>query len=399
MVFFVLMTKNNPTYSMFLVLLSLALGGFCIGTTEFAAMGLIQEIAHNLQISVPTAGYLISAYALGVLVGAPMFAILGARIAKKQFLIALMLFYGVANLLTAFLSSYESILFSRFIAGLPHGAYFGIASLVAAELAGPKRRASAVARMMLGLTVANVVGVPIATWIGQHFGWQAGFKFSGTVAFITIVLIFFFVPHIQKKETASILQELQGLKNINMWLTLAVGAIGFGGIFTVYSYVSPILTNYTQIDIGLVPIVLAIWGIGMVCSNFVAGYFADINLSKTTIGILIASTASFILALFMMNNLYTAILALFLIGVSVMGLATTLQTRLMDVSGDAQSLAASLNHSALNFANALGAFLGGWVLKNNLGWLAPFWVGIILSIVGLVIFFIALKVEKTKASI
>ncbi|GAB3043128.1 MFS transporter [Acinetobacter apis] len=393
------MTKNNPTYSMFLVLLSLALGGFCIGTTEFAAMGLIQEIAHNLQISVPTAGYLISAYALGVLVGAPMFAILGARIAKKQFLIALMLFYGVANLLTAFLSSYESILFSRFIAGLPHGAYFGIASLVAAELAGPKRRASAVARMMLGLTVANVVGVPIATWIGQHFGWQAGFKFSGTVAFITIVLIFFFVPHIQKKETASILQELQGLKNINMWLTLAVGAIGFGGIFTVYSYVSPILTNYTQIDIGLVPIVLAIWGIGMVCSNFVAGYFADINLSKTTIGILIASTASFILALFMMNNLYTAILALFLIGVSVMGLATTLQTRLMDVSGDAQSLAASLNHSALNFANALGAFLGGWVLKNNLGWLAPFWVGIILSIVGLVIFFIALKVEKTKASI
>lgn len=384
---------------MFLVLLSLALGGFCIGTTEFAAMGLIQEIANNLEISVPTAGYLISAYALGVLVGAPMFAILGARIAKKQFLIALMLFYGVANLLTAFLSSYESILFSRFIAGLPHGAYFGIASLVAAELAGPKRRASAVARMMLGLTVANVVGVPIATWIGQHFGWQAGFKFSGTVAFITIVLIFFFVPHIQKKETASILQELQGLKNINMWLTLAVGAIGFGGIFTVYSYVSPILTNYTQIDIGLVPVVLAIWGVGMVCSNFVAGYFADINLSKTTIGILIASTASFILALFMMNNLYTAILALFLIGVSVMGLATTLQTRLMDVSGDAQSLAASLNHSALNFANALGAFLGGWVLKNNLGWLAPFWVGIILSIVGLVIFFIALKVEKTKASI
>lgn len=384
---------------MFLVLLSLALGGFCIGTTEFAAMGLIQEIANNLEISVPTAGYLISAYALGVLVGAPMFAILGARIAKKQFLIALMLFYGVANLLTAFLSSYESILFSRFIAGLPHGAYFGIASLVAAELAGSKRRASAVARMMLGLTVANVVGVPIATWIGQHFGWQAGFKFSGTVAFITIVLIFFFVPHIQKKETASILQELQGLKNINMWLTLAVGAIGFGGIFTVYSYVSPILTNYTQIDIGLVPVVLAIWGVGMVCSNFVAGYFADINLSKTTIGILIASTASFILALFMMNNLYTAILALFLIGVSVMGLATTLQTRLMDVSGDAQSLAASLNHSALNFANALGAFLGGWVLKNNLGWLAPFWVGIILSIVGLVIFFIALKVEKTKASI
>lgn len=387
-------TQTQPSYSLFLAILSLAIGGFCIGTTEFAAMGLLQEIANNLQISVPSAGHLISAYALGVLVGAPLFAILGARIPKKKFLIALMLFYGLANITTAFVHSYDIVLLSRFVAGLPHGAYFGIASLVAAELAGPKRRATAVARMMLGLTVANVIGVPLATWIGQNFGWQAGFGFSGTVAFITIIAILFFVPNIAIKDNESILEELRGLKNINMWLTLAVGAIGFGGIFAVYSYISPILLNYTHLKNDLIPIVLAIWGLGMVCSNFVSGYFADKNLTKTTIGILACSTLSFCIALIMMSNMYTAILALFLIGVSVMGLATTLQTRLMDVAGNAQSLAATLNHSALNFANALGAFLGGWVLNKNLGWLSPIWVAIILTLGGLIIFLIALKVEK-----
>ncbi|SDB85780.1 MFS transporter [Acinetobacter boissieri] len=387
-------TQNQSNHSLFFALLSLAIGGFCIGTTEFAAMGLLQEIASNLNISIPSAGHLISAYALGVLVGAPVFAILGARIPKKKFLIALMLFYGLANITTAFVHSYDIILLSRFVAGLPHGAYFGIAALVAAELAGPKRRATAVARMMLGLTVANVIGVPLATWIGQNFGWQAGFGFSGTVAFITIAAILFFVPNIAIKDNESILEELRGLKNINMWLTLAVGAIGFGGIFAVYSYISPILLNYTHLRNDLIPVVLAIWGIGMVCSNFVSGYFADKNLTKTTIGILICSTLSFCIALMMMGNIYTAVLALFLIGISVMGLATTLQTRLMDVAGNAQSLAATLNHSALNFANALGAFLGGWALNKNLGWLSPIWIAIVLTLGGLIIFLIALKVEK-----
>ncbi|MBF7682176.1 MFS transporter [Acinetobacter sp. B5B] len=394
------MTTTTPaSHSLFLALLSLAIGGFCIGTTEFATMGLLQEIANNLHISIPHAGHLISAYALGVLIGAPLFAILGARIPKKQFLISLMLFYGLANVTTAFVHSYDLILLSRFVAGLPHGAYFGIASLVAAELAGPKRRATAVARMMLGLTIANVIGVPLATWIGQNFGWQAGFGFSGTVAFITIVAILFFVPNIAIKDNESILEELRGLKNINMWLTLAVGAIGFGGIFAVYSYISPILLNYTHLKNDFIPIVLAIWGLGMVCSNFVSGYFADKNLTKTTIGILICSTLSFCIALPMMGNIYTAVLALFLIGISVLGLTTTLQTRLMDVAGNAQSLAATLNHSALNFANALGAFLGGWVLNKNLGWLSPIWVGIFLTLGGLMIFLIALKVEKSQSSL
>lgn len=391
-------TSTQSSHSLFLALFSLALGGFCIGTTEFAAMGLLQEISNHLHISIPSAGHLITAYALGVLVGAPLFAILGARIPKKNFLIALMLFYGVANVTTAFVHNYDAILLTRFIAGLPHGAYFGIASLVAAELAGPKRRATAVARMMLGLTIANVIGVPLATWIGQSFGWQVAFGFSGTVALITMLAITCCVPQIAIKHSDSILEELRGLKNINMWLTLAAGAIGFGGIFAVYSYISPILLHYTHLENQFIPIVLSIWGIGMVCSNFISGYFADKNLTKATIGILIASVLSFSIALIMMSNIYSAVLALFLIGMSVMGLATTLQTRLMDVAGNAQSLAATLNHSALNCANALGAFLGGFVLKQNLGWLSPFWVAIILTLGGLIIFLIALKVEKNQTT-
>ncbi|EMV0551903.1 MFS transporter [Acinetobacter baumannii] len=326
-------------YSLFLAIFSLAVGGFCIGTTEFVAMGLIQEIAHNLKITVPEAGHFISAYALGVVIGAPIIAILGAKVPRKTLLLCLMLFYGIANACTALAHTPETVLVSRFIAGLPHGAYFGVGALVAAELAGPSRRASAVAQMMMGLTVATVIGVPLATWLGQHFGWRAGFEFSATIAFFTLIAVACFVPNIPVQATASIKTELAGLKNINMWLTLAVGAIGFGGMFSVYSYVSPILTEYTKVNIQIVPIALALWGIGMVIGG-------------------------------------------------------ALQTRLMDVAGDAQTLAASLNHSAFNLANALGAFLGGWVLSHQMGWIAPIWVGFVLSLGGLIILLIAFAVEK-----
>ncbi|MBK0063045.1 MULTISPECIES: MFS transporter [unclassified Acinetobacter] len=383
-------------YSLFWVILALAIGGFCIGTTEFVAMGLIQEIATDLHISVPDAGHFISAYALGVVIGAPVIAILGARIPRKSLLLGLMLFYGIANALTALANTPETVLISRFIAGFPHGAYFGVGALVAAELAGPKKRASAVAQVMMGLTVATVFGVPLATWLGQQFGWRSGFEFSSIIAFVTLLAIAFFVPQIPVRATASIKTELAGLKNIHMWLTLAVGAIGFGGMFSVYSYVSPILTEYTKVSIDIVPIALAIWGVGMVIGGLLAGWLADRNLNKTIVGVLISSALAFVFASFMMSQLYTAILALFLIGLTVMGLGGTLQMRLMDVAGEAQGLAASLNHSAFNLANALGAFLGGWVLSHQMGWIAPIWVGFVLSLGGLVILLIAFAVEKYK---
>ncbi|EMN2537912.1 MFS transporter [Acinetobacter baumannii] len=393
------MTSNpslSRSYSFLGVILALAMGGFCIGTTEFVAMGLIQEIAQDLNVSIPEAGNFISAYALGVVIGAPIIAISCAKVPRKKLLLLLMLFYGIANASTALATTSETVLLSRFIAGLPHGAYFGVGALVAAQLANPNRRSTAVALIMMGLTIATVIGVPLATWIGQKFGWRSGFEFSAIIAFITLITIIVFVPNIPVHDTASVKNELAGLKNINIWLTLAVGAVGFGGMFSVYSYISPILTEYTHADISIVPFALAVWGIGMVIGGLVAGRFADKNLNKTIVGVLISSAITFLLVSFMMDHIYTALIGLFLTGMTVIGLASTLQMRLMEVAGEAQSLAASLNHSAFNLANALGAYLGGWVLTHNLGWLAPIQIGSILSLGGLAILLIAFYMQKSQ---
>jgi MFS transporter, DHA1 family, inner membrane transport protein len=285
------------------------------------------------------------------------------------------------------------MLLSRFIAGLPHGAYFGIASLVAADLAGQHRRATAIAQVMMGLTIANVIGVPFATWLGQSFGWRTGFEFSAMIALATIFAISFFVPRIAPHASASYRSELAGFKNINMWLTLAIGAIGFGGMFSVYSYASPILTEYTGASIKVVPMALAVFGTGMVIGGLVAGWLADKHLNKTIVAVLVSSAIAFVIAAFSMTQLYSAVAALFLIGFTVTGLAGVLQIRLIDVAGEAQALAASLNHSAFNAANALGAFLGGFVISQQMGWVAPVWVGLFLSLSGLAVFKLALAVE------
>lgn len=391
------MTSTNtslPSYSLLWVIFALAMGGFCIGTTEFVAMGLIQEIASDLSVSIPSAGHFITAYALGVTIGAPVLAILGAKLPRKNLLLGLMLFYGVANALTSLANSPETMLLSRFVAGLPHGAYFGIASLVAADLAGQQRRATAIAQVMMGLTIANVIGVPFATWLGQTLGWRAGFEFSAVVALITILAIGMLVPRSETHASASFRKEIAGFKNINMWLTLATGAIGFGGMFSVYSYASPILTQYTGVSIKVVPVALAVFGSGMVIGGLVAGWLADKHLNKTIVAVLVSSSVAFIIAALSMTQVYSAVSSLFLIGFTVTGLAGVLQIRLIDVAGDAQNLAASLNHSAFNVANALGAFLGGFVISQQMGWIAPVWIGLILSLTGLAIFKLALTVER-----
>ncbi|AXY56952.1 MFS transporter [Acinetobacter chinensis] len=385
--------------SLTLIILALAIGGFCIGTTEFVAMGLIQEISKDLNLSIPVTGHFISAYALGVMVGAPVIAILAAQVPRKILLTGLMLFYGIANAMTALTDQYSTVLISRFIAGLPHGAYFGIAALVVAEYAGKNRRASAVAKLMLGLNLATVIGVPFATWLGQNYGWRSGFEFSASLAFLTVVAISFCVPQIAVDRSASIINELKGLRNLRMWMTLAVGAIGFGGLFSVYSYVSPILTEYTQQNITVVPFALAIIGMGLVTGGLVAGYFADKNQNRAIVVILLSNACSYLICALSMQNIYTAYAGLFLVSFSIAGLAPLLQTRLMDVAGNAQGLAASLNHSAFNIANAVGAFLGGWVIAEGMGWLAPIWLGTALSLGGLAVLCIAFAMDRNQNKI
>lgn len=385
-----------PSASLLLVIIALALGGFGIGTTEFVAMGLIQEIAAGVGVSVPQAGHAISAYALGVVVGAPLIAVLSAKMPRKGLLLLLMLFFSLGNFATAFAADFHALVLSRFIAGLPHGAYFGVAALVAAALAGPKRRAKAVSYVMLGLTIATVIGVPFATWLGQHWGWRSGFQFAAFIGVLTIAAIWLALPKIAAPANASMRSELSGIKRPQMWLTLGIAAIGFGGMFSVYTYISPILTDYTGVNIRYVPIALSVWGFGMLCGGLIGGWLADRGMKKAMYRIIFAIIIAFSIAPFMVGNIYTAVLAFFLLGASAMALGPVLQTRLMDVAGEAQTLAASLNHSAFNIANAQGAWLGGLVISAGLGWTAPIWAGVVLGIGGLIILMWSVWLEERQ---
>ncbi|MDX6700395.1 MAG: transporter, family, inner rane transport protein [Baekduia sp.] len=368
-----------------LAVAALALGGFAIGTTEFVAMGLLPQIAGGVHISIPTAGHVVSAYALGVVVGAPVLAGLGARFPRRTLLVALMVAFAAGNVLSAVAPSYPLLVAARFLAGLPHGAYFGVASLVAADLAGPERKARAISRVLLGLSVANVVGVPAATWLGQTFGWRAAFAASAVLAAATAMSVLRVVPWSPADHDATLRRELTALRRPQVWLAIATGAVGGGGMFAVYSYISPILTDRTGLALSAVPVVLAVWGLGMVVGNLVGGRLMDWRPIPVMLGTFVLMASIFALFALTSGRPVTAIPTVFLLGMSLI-LPTGLQIRLMDVAGDAQALGAALNHSAFNMANALGAWLGGLVLAAGWGLAAPMWVGVGLSLRGLAVF-------------
>jgi DHA1 family inner membrane transport protein len=374
-------------------LAALSLGGFAIGTTEFVAMGLLPEIAGGVDVSIPTGGHLISAYALGVVVGAPALAALGARLPRRTLLIGLMAAYALGNLLSAVAPTYGLLLGTRFVAGLPHGAYFGVASLVAADLAGPGRRAWAVARVFLGLSAANVVGVPFATALGQALGWRTAFVAAALLAVLTALGVLRLVPWAAADSGASLRRELGALRRPQVWLAVATGAIGGGGMFAVYSYISPILTHRAGLPGAAVPVALMVWGLGMVAGNLAGGRLMDWRPVPAMLGAFVVVTCFF--ALFSVSSTHpaTAIATVFLLGTSLV-LPTGLQMRLMDVSADAQMLGAALNHSAFNIANALGAWLGGLALAAGLGFAAPMWIGAGLTLVGMGIFALSLMLER-----
>ena len=378
----------RPAHGAGIVMFALAMGGFAIGTTEFASMSLLPYFARGLGIDEPTAGHAISAYALGVVVGAPLIAVIGARMARRTQLIALMAVFAAGNALSAFSPSYHWLLLFRFLSGLPHGAYFGLASLVATTLVPPNRRTMAVGRVMLGLTLATVIGVPVASWVGQAIGWRSGFVIVAALALITMALLAVFAPRDAAAHDASPLRELGALKRGQVWLTLAIGAIGFGGLFSVYTYLATTLTAVTHVSPAVVPIVLAVFGIGMTLGNLVIPWFADRALMPTAGGLLLFSAATLILFPLAAPHLGWMIVDVFFIGVGG-ALGTVLQTRLMDVAEDAQALAAALNHSAFNTANALGPFLGGLAIDAGLGWTSTGPVGAALALGGFAVWIVA----------
>ena len=379
-----------------LVLFALSVGAFAIGTTEFAAMSLLPFFARDLSIDAPTAGHAISAYALGVVAGAPVIAAFGARLPRRTLLIALMAMFALANGLSALSPSYHWMLLFRFLSGVPHGAYFGVAALVAASLVPIEKRAQAIARMFAGLTVATIIGVPVANWMGQALGWRWGFGVVAVLAIATVTLVAIHAPRDKGDPKASPMRELTALQRPQVWLTLLTGAIGFGGLFAVYTYVASTMIEVTHVSEAYVPLVLAIFGVGMTLGNLASAWLADRALNRTVIGIMLWSAAS--LALFppMAGNVWTLGLVIFMIGLGG-GLGTPLQARLMDVAGDAQTLAAALHHSAFNIANAIGPWLGGLSIAAGHGLVSTGWIGSGLALGGLAVFLIAITIQRRSA--
>lgn len=375
---------------------ALGVGGFAIGTGEFVIMGLLPEVATDICVSIPQAGHVISAYALGVVIGAPVLAVLAAGMGRRALLVALMAVFALGNFASAAAPGYGSLNLLRFVAGLPHGTYFGVAALVAATLAPPGRRAQAVGLVMLGLTGATLLGVPIAAALGQVFGWRAAFVLVGVIALVAVVLVHRNVPDLPPQAGASPWRELGALARPQVWLTLGIAAIGFGGMFSVFSYVKPTLLEVSGMPLAWVPAVLALFGLGMVVGNLVGARLADRSLMRTIGGMLV--WAALVLALFTFTAHHPVLAAInvFLIGTTV-AIGPALQVRLMDVAGDAQTLAAALNHSAFNVANALGAWLGGVAISAGLGWTSTGWVGALLALAGLGIFAWALTHARAGA--
>ncbi|GAA4778419.1 MFS transporter [Microbacterium gilvum] len=384
-------------------LLSLSIGAFGIGMTEFVSMGLLPGIAGDLlptvyaaspEDAVAQAGVLISLYALGVVVGAPTIAAVVSRYPRHRVLIALALALLLFNALTVVMPTFELVGLSRFLSGLPHGAYFGMAAVVAADLFGAEKRGRAIAVVMGGLSIANLVGVPGGTLLGQLLGWRAAYLVVGAVFLAALLMIAFFVPAQAGDPGRTFRNELRVFRIPQVWFTIAIGSIGFGSFFAVYSYVATLVTEVSGADERMVPIALVAIGLGMTVGNFLGGYLADLSVKKTLVYGLVALAAASALVGVVSHVPWLLVVAL-LVFATVSATATpTVQLRLLDVARDHQAIGAALNHSALNVGNSLGAALGGAVIAAGWGYVAPVWVGVVLAVVGAAIAVTAFAVER-----
>lgn len=381
-----------------LAIFALAMGGFTIGTTEFVTMGLLPQIAEGVDISIPTAGHTISAYALGVVIGAPVLAFFGAKWPRRGLLIALMGAYAGFNLLSAAATGYGVLAAARFLDGLPHGIYFGVASLVAASLVPPERKGRAVASVMLGLSIANVVGVPAATWLGQNLGWRAAYVAAAAIALVTVVLIVMFVPSCPGDREATGRRELGAFGRLQVWLTLLAGAVGFGGLFAVYTYIAPTVTEVGGLPESTVPVFLLAFGLGMVAGTWLAGELAAWSVFGSLLGSAVGSGVVLIVYYYAAPHGFWALPVVFSITALGSILVVNLQLRLMDVAGEARTLGAAMNHSSLNAANALGAWLGGVVIAAGYGYRSPALVGAALSVLGVGVLLWSAAAHRSSAS-
>lgn len=387
-------------------LLALALGGFGIGSTEFVAMGLLPDIARDLlpdlyaadqDQAIGQSGWIITAYALGVVVGAPTIAAFAGRVPRRRMLLWLAAAFTLGTIASATLPTFELVIAARFVAGLPHGAYFGIAALVAASLMGPGKRGQGVAIVISGLTVATVIGVPLITAVGQAADWRAAYLLVAALFAATFVAVRILVPWQPGDPNSTVRNELAAFGRLQVWIAVLVGAVGFGGFFAVYSYIAPMTTEAAGLPGGAVPWMLVSAGVGMTLGNILGGRLADGNTSRAVFIGLAGLIGSLLLIGLTGSTPIGLIAGTFLVGFTASIISPVVQTRLMDVAGESQTLAAALNHSALNVGNALGALLGGVVVAAGWGYLAPAWVGLALALTGVLLAAVSVVVERRQA--
>lgn len=381
-----------------LALLALAIGAFGIGTTEFVIMGLLPEVAADFQVTIPTAGFLVTGYALGVVLGAPLMTVLGTKVSRKRMLMILMGLFVVGNVVTATAPVFEVMLAGRVVASLAHGAFFGIGSVVAAGLVAPHKKAGAIALMFTGLTVANVVGVPLGTFIGQHAGWRTTFFVVAALGVVGLLGVARLVPEQPRAQGVRLRQELAAFRNVQVLLAMAMTVLGFGGVFAAITYITPMMTGTAGYSSSAVTWLLVLFGLGMVGGNLVGGRFADRHLMpllQVSLGGLAVVLALFTLTA---HNKITAAVTIVLIG--ALGFATVppLQKRVLDQAAGAPTLASAVNIGAFNLGNALSAWLGGLVIAAGLGYTAPNWVGAALAASALVLAVVSGALERRTAT-
>ena len=364
-------------------LLPLSLGGLAIGTTEFVMMGLLPYIARDFHVSIPQAGYGISAYALGVVIGAPLLTELGRNLAPKKLLLFLMLLFTVCNTLSAFAPNNAVLCVTRLLSGLPHGAFFGVGSVVASKLAEEGKQAQAISVMFAGLTIANLLTVPLGTFIGQHYSWRFALGGLGGVGLLTLLAIYFFLPALPAKKAGSHRAELALFQKLNTWLIILITAIGTGGLFCWVSYIAPLMTEVSRFPATYVPYIMMLVGLGMFVGNIVGGKLADrFAPVQACLALLLAMAGALVVIFFVSENQVLSLLMTFVAGCCSLALGAPIQILMIKSSKGAEMLGASVTQAAFNMGNALGAFLGGLPLAAGYGYTSPELVGVGMALAG-----------------
>jgi len=376
-------------------LIALSLGGLTIGITEFVMMGLLPDIALDMKVSIPVAGYLISAYALGVVIGAPLLVILGRNYPPKKMLLVLAIMLTVFNALSIIAPSYEILFASRLLSGLPHGAFFGVGAVVASRLADKGKEAQAISIMFSGLTIANLAGVPIGTYIGHHYSWRYTFIIIAIVGFLTFVSLYFWMPVLEARAKETIKSQLQFFKKKEAWLIIAITSFGFGGLFCWISYIAPLLTDVSKFSAEDVPYILILAGLGMVVGNFAGGKLADkFSPAKTVISILLIMALDLVSVYFLSSIQIVSLILVFLTGAIAFAAVAPIQMLMINTAVGAEMIASAAIQAAFNIGNALGAFLGGLPLVAGFSYASPNLVGVAMALLGVLLVFIFIQNRK-----